>query len=126
MRIPVDVTLKDESSDSLNVLQPDLLVSCDYNDKRTKSDRYEGNPALVIEIMSMQTRAKDMVEKPNIYMTGGVIEYWIIDPRDKRVIVYLFKERQPEDICVFTTKDIIAYYTFPQIHIKAGDIFSDI
>ena len=63
-----DVTLSNEETKSKNVVQPDLLISCDYSEQRDERDGYTVTPSLVIEILSPQTRSRDQVRKLNVYM----------------------------------------------------------
>ena len=95
---PFDVTLANDEQKSKNVVQPDLLISCDYLEQHDANDRYTGIPALVIEILSPHTRSMDQVKKLNVYLDGGVSEYWVVDPRDRKVTLYYFVEKQLEDM----------------------------
>lgn len=39
--------------------------------------------SLVVEVLSESTRHKDMLKKLVVYMTGGVGEYWIVNPDNR-------------------------------------------
>ena len=80
---PLDVQL---DCDDKTMVQPDVLVVCD-RDKIIRRCIY-GAPDLVVEILSPSTRKKDMFVKLGKYMDAGVREYWMIDPDQKKVIVY--------------------------------------
>ena len=82
---PFDVQL---DKDERTLVEPDVLVICDP-EKLTKKKLY-GAPDLAVEILSPSTRSKDMFLKLNKYWKAGVKEYWIIDPRDRNVTVYIF------------------------------------
>lgn len=82
---PVDVQL---DCDDKTMVEPDVLVLCD-RDKMTRKN-IQGAPDLVMEVLSPSTKKKDMFLKLNKYQNAGVKEYWIIDPDQKRVIVYDF------------------------------------
>lgn len=61
----------------MDVVQPDLLVSC--------SDRLghrfqDGPPELVIEVLSPSTMRHDKLRKLNLYAKMGVPEYWLVTP----------------------------------------------
>jgi Uma2 family endonuclease len=56
-----------------NVVQPDVVVICDL-DKVNESNKYEGIPTLVVEVLSPSTKGKDMVTKFNLYMKSGILE----------------------------------------------------
>lgn len=69
------------------MVEPDLSVVCDSN----KLDKHgcKGAPDLVIEILSPSTRRHDRLIKLGLYQRAGVREYWIVDPENKAVQVFL-------------------------------------
>lgn len=69
------------------MVEPDLSVVCD----RSKIDRLgcRGAPDLVIEILSPSTRRQDRLVKLGLYQRAGVREYWIVDPENRAVQVFL-------------------------------------
>jgi len=71
-----------------------LLVACDTDEKVDEKGRYTGTPMLVVEILSASTRSKDMVKKLNTYMLSGVEEFWVVDPKQKTIMIYAFKDLQ--------------------------------
>jgi len=91
MFAPCDITLK-RNDENINVVQPDLMVICDLEEKLDEKDYYMGVPTLAIEILSESTRNKDMIKKLDLYMTTGIKEYWIINPFNREVSIYLFEE----------------------------------
>ncbi|NSW84636.1 MAG: Uma2 family endonuclease, partial [Syntrophothermus sp.] len=54
--------------------------------------RINGAPDLVIEILSPSTAYYDLKKKARTYAAHGVKEYWIVDPEDKSVEVYVGQE----------------------------------
>lgn len=46
-------------------------------------------PDLVVEIVSMRGEHRDYVEKREEYLRVGVSEYWILDPKRRRMLVLL-------------------------------------
>ncbi|EDT15851.1 Uma2 family endonuclease [Clostridium perfringens] len=87
MLAPYDVFLcKDNKTD---VVIPDISVMCDksgFDDKR-----YKGVPTLIVEILSSNV-SDDTVRKFNLYLKYGVIEYWIIDPKNKTFQIHTYDE----------------------------------
>ena len=81
---PMDVMLDE---DDRTVVQPDLMVFCDL--KRLRKGRVFGAPDLVIEVVSPGSRRMDYFRKLTKYMEAGVKEYWIVDERKGKVIVYV-------------------------------------
>jgi Uma2 family endonuclease len=47
---------------------------------------------MVIEILSSSTARYDRLVKFNKYRQAGVWEYWIVDPEEKMVMVYVLKD----------------------------------
>lgn len=88
---PADVFLPsspDQEEDDIDtVVQPDLLVVCDPAKISQKGVR--GAPDWAIEILSPYTTRKDVSVKLALYEEQGVREYWIVDPGNRCVHVYL-------------------------------------
>ena len=68
---------------------PDVLVVTSEHLSRIREDHLEGPADVVFEIVSESSRTVDRVDKFREYQTGGVREYWIIDP--ERQTVQLFE-----------------------------------
>ena len=81
---PFDVKLNDK-----NVFEPDISVICDKNKLTEKG--CVGAPDWVVEIVSPSTARSDYVRKLNSYLDAGVKEYWIVNPINKNVYVYVFE-----------------------------------
>ena len=78
----LDVVMSDH-----DVVEPDLLfVSGDQLDILTEAN-VQGAPALVIEVLSPSTRRRDEGIKRKLFDEKGVREYWLVDPKGRRVSV---------------------------------------
>jgi len=92
---PFDVRLpkNNETEDDkiYNVVQPDICVVCDLS--KLDDRGCIGAPDLIVEVLSPSTFKKDWCSKFNLYETCGVREYWLVDPKEKTVNVFLL---QPE------------------------------
>ena len=77
----------DSADDVDTVVEPDISVICDKN----KVDKHgcKGAPDMVVEILSPSTLRHDRLVKLNLYQRAGVREYWIVDPQNKDVQVFL-------------------------------------
>lgn len=87
---PFDVVLKNDDEDvekSSNVVIPDISIICDKN-KLNDGKKCVGSPDMIIEIVSPSNASNDCVRKLGLYEKFGVKEYWIVDPRDKIILVY--------------------------------------
>ncbi|HXE51842.1 MAG TPA: Uma2 family endonuclease [Tepidisphaeraceae bacterium] len=68
--------------------EPDVVFMLAAHANRMGEDFWEGAD-LVMEVLSAdpQDRKRDLVTKRREYAAAGIGEYWIIDPRDRRVTV---------------------------------------
>ncbi len=92
---PTDVKL-----DDFNVVVPDVFIACDTN--KFDSQCYNGAPDFVAEVVS-SNRSDDFDRKLWLYRRSGVREYWIIDPKNEKVLVYFFEEKSFPDTFDFHT-----------------------
>lgn len=77
----------DRPEDVDTVVEPDITLVCDTS--RLDQHGCKGAPELVMEILSPSSRRHDMLVKLNLYQRAGVREYWIVNPDDKDVQVFL-------------------------------------
>lgn len=94
---PYDIILK-KNEKNINVVQPDLMVICDLDEKLGEDGYYKGVPALTLEIISGGTARKDLLRKMNLYRDTGVREYWVVDPSFKAITIYRFNDRSHIDV----------------------------
>jgi Uma2 family endonuclease len=66
--------------------EPDLLALRDRHDPRY-GDRYWHGADLVVEVVSADDPARDLVTKRREYAAAGIPEYWIVNPLDRTVTV---------------------------------------
>jgi Uma2 family endonuclease len=67
---------------------PDVLFVSTANLARVKKSYVDGPADLVVEVISPDSRARDLGEKFAEYEQGGVREYWVIDPERKQALFY--------------------------------------
>lgn len=79
---PLDVVMS-----KYDVVEPDLLfVAGDQQSILTEAN-IQGAPALVVEILSPNTRRRDEGIKRQLFDARGVREYWMVDPRSRRITI---------------------------------------
>ena len=125
---PLDIKLFGHATkfeENPNVVQPDLVVICDQ-DKVNDKNKYEGVPSLIVEVLSPTTKGKDLVTKLNLYMESGVLEYWIIDLENEKIIQYSFKKRDIKKMNHTSKGNIIQSIQFEDLEIDLNDIFEGI
>ena len=105
---PTDVRL---DRDERTMVVPDVFVICQPDDDRMDNDKYiNGAPDLIIEVLSPSTRRKDMFTKLHKYEEAGVREYWIVDPKKEKVIVYIFGEESDVSLYGFDSEIPVGIY----------------
>ncbi len=72
--------------------EPDLLLVAREHLHSLKKTHLAGPADLAVEVIGPDSRARDRVEKFYEYERGGVLEYWIIDPEEKRAEFYQLGE----------------------------------
>jgi Uma2 family endonuclease len=77
----------DEPEDVDTIVEPDITVVCDPS--KLDDHGCKGVPDMVIEILSPSTRRHDRLVKLDLYQRSGVQEYWIVDPENQSVQVFL-------------------------------------
>jgi Uma2 family endonuclease len=78
---------EDQSDDT--VVEPDIVVVCDLS--KLDDRGCNGAPDMVVEILSPSTSRYDRIIKFQKYRKAGVREYWIADPEERSLIVYVLK-----------------------------------
>ena len=105
--------------DDKTVVEPDISVICDP-DKLTDKG-CNGAPDWVIEIISPSTSSHDYIRKLNLYADAGVREYWIVNPIDRSVYVYLL-EGDDFMTTAYTFKDKVRVNIYDDLHIDFDTI----
>jgi Uma2 family endonuclease len=90
VRFPKDKT-KLGDQQVYTVLQPDLYIVCDLS--KIDARGCLGAPDLIIEIISPKNPKRDLKDKFEIYQQHGVREYWIVNPNDENVNVFVLDEK---------------------------------
>ncbi len=122
MLAPFDITLK-RNPENINVVQPDLMVICDLEEYLNEKDYYMGIPTLVVEIISKSTRSKDLIKKLDLYMSTGIKEYWIINPVNKEVSIYLFEDNNISNNTTYKKKETAVSFHFSSLEVNLEKIF---
>ena len=69
------------------VVEPDILILSGRAGGRRSRRGVQGPPDLIVEFLSPGSRRHDLIHKSSLYAKFGVPEYWIVDPRNKTLIV---------------------------------------
>ena len=119
---PFDVRLpiKSKKKDS-TVVQPDLCIVCD--EVKLDDQGCNGAPDLIVEIMSPNNKKHDLDTKYKLYQEAGVLEYWIIEPSEKIVLVYVLQDGVYIGLKPQTEGGIIESRLFPELKVSVDDVF---
>lgn len=123
MLAPFDITLRRFPEDK-NVVQPDLMVICDLEEKLNEWDYYEGIPSLLVEILSESSRGKDSVKKLDLYMSTGVREYWIVNPFNREVTVFLFENGDVQKNKTWKNEETLSSFVYEGLEVSLKAIFT--
>ena len=115
---PVDLILE-----STSVLQPDLLFVAKARQNIITDRAVEGAPDLVIEILSPATSRTDRITKAQIYARHEVPAYWIVDPEQETVEVYLLSVDGYKQAATLQGETPVSAPPFAELKIAAKDIF---
>lgn len=89
VRLPVKNKKKDE--EITTVVQPDISVICD--ESKIDGRGCCGAPDLIIEILSPGNSHKEVKLKFELYGEAGVKEYWIVNPVEANLVVFILDEQ---------------------------------
>ncbi len=111
----------DAPDDVDTMVEPDISVVCDHD----KLDEYgcKGAPDLVVEILSPSTQRNDRLTKFNLYQRTGVREYWIVDPENKNIQVFLLDGNALHPHEVYSEKDIAKVSVLDGCFIELSKVF---
>lgn len=102
--------------------EPDLLLLLDAADPR-KQERYWDGADLVLEIVSPDEPARDLVVKRREYARAGIPEYWIVNPLDRAITVLTLDGDRYSEHGVFTPGMRASSALLPEFSLAVSDVF---
>jgi Uma2 family endonuclease len=121
---PFDVRLPiydENDDDTINVVQPDVVVYCNQLGVDKKGGR--AAPDIAIEILSPSSAKTDKVRKFRLYEKAGVKEYWIVDSESEFVEVYVHDGVKFLSQKIYCENEIISSVVLDGFQIENADIF---
>ena len=116
---PLDVIVRQEP---LRVRQPDLLFVSNEN-SGILSDRIDGGPDLVVEILSPSNSRVDIDIKLADYAQIGVRECWIVSPQARTVEALGLEGSQYSRLSLSGRGDIVESRVLSGFHLPVSQIF---
>ena len=82
-------------------------------------------PLLVVEVVSPGElqRDRDFIAKRLQYQDCGILEYWIIDPQTKSILVLELINEIYHEIGIFSGDDLVLSPQFNSLNLKVSQIF---
>lgn len=91
--------------DEANIPEPDVIWVA-ANSRCKVGEKYlEGPPDLVIEILSPSTSKRDKEKKFDLYERFEIYEYWIVDPANEDLTVWILEQGNYKRLGVFKSGD---------------------
>lgn len=85
---------------------------------------FEGPPDLVIEVISESNRTHDTVVKYRDYERHGVREYWLVDPRERHIRVYVLESGAYRLLGVYAAGDELTSRVLEGLAFDPGPVFN--
>jgi Uma2 family endonuclease len=104
------------------VVQPDILVICD-REKIDENGKYQGTPALVVEVLSESTKSRDLIQKLDLYMQSGVKEYWIANTASREIYIYIFDKYNIKNMLAYKGDERAKSNVFQGLGIQLRQVF---
>lgn len=121
---PFDVVLPVIGKDFIQsdrVVQPDIVVVCDPT--KIQERGCFGAPDFIIEILSPSTAKKDIQLKFELYEEAKVTEYWIVEPRNNTVEVFVLVNDKYQRIQTYMQDDVVPCNVLTGLSIDLKEIF---
>ena len=102
--------------------EPDVVIVLNERRDIIGRSRVEGVPDIVVEVLSTG-RNRDLVRKRQIYAEAGVLEYWLMDPRNDTVTPLELRDGAYVERAVLEVGDVLTTPLLPGLAIPLADIF---
>ena len=124
---PVDVILPDPVTDTdlAAPVQPDILFIAQERLNIVQDKFIAGAPDLIVEILSPSNWLDDRRDKFVVYEAAGVREYWIVDPDNCTVEVFVLRGDQYTQVGRYAPGDTIRSDVVAGFEIAVSAFFSE-
>jgi len=124
LHAPIDMVLG--QGDDREVVQPDLVFINKAQSHIATPEEIRGAPALVVEILSPGTQARDRGYKKVLYGRYGVQEYWIVDPPTQTAEVYTLSAVGLQLIREYNRAEVLGSVVLPGLEVALSEVFRDV
>jgi Uma2 family endonuclease len=104
---------------------PDIVfVTKERWDSLVTKDRFYGAPDLMIEILSPGNWKRDLTTKRKLYGNFGVQEYWVVDVRNRALMIFRLNGDMLEEVRTIRDDDQLESPLLPRFSIPVRTIFN--
>lgn len=115
---PCDVLLSRE-----DIVQPDIIFIRKNRSGIIGELNIQGSPDLVVEIISPDTRERDVKAKRKIYSKFDIQEYWIVDPEKEIIEVLVWSEIGYVTAGIYNKSGRLCSPLLPNLKLQLSEIF---
>jgi Uma2 family endonuclease len=119
--IPIDIVFTE-----YDVVQPDVVY---FRQERRHLIRdwevTRAAPDLAVEVLSRSTEARDRGRKMQLFAKFGVPEYWIVDPVNNTLEIYVLRDAAYARVASHGEDDIVTSPTLPSLSFAAERVFAE-
>ncbi len=112
-----------------NVRIPDVTVMAEaqWNAMESRSGSatiFQGEPApiIAIEVLSPSTKSTDLTDKRQEYARRGILEYWLINPKNDSFTVLRLEGSRYIEVGIYKGDEAIVSPTFPGLNLTAAQV----
>lgn len=107
------------------IREPDVVFMLKKHIQRMGEEFWEGAD-LVMEVVSgnKKDRRRDLVIKRKEYARAGIPEYWIVDPREERIIVLHLEGKRYRVHGIFRKGKTASSHLLPGFMVDVDEVFS--
>jgi Uma2 family endonuclease len=107
----------------VDVVQPDILFVAQNRSHIIAEKNIVGIPNLIVEILSPFSTKRDHEEKLDLYQRHALPEYWIVDPENQTVEVFVYSENRLEKVQNLKIGDQLHTSQIPGLILEIAEMF---
>lgn len=109
-------------ADVHDIVEPDLIFLARGTQAGLTEKNLQRAPDLAVEVVSPSTRRRDRGMKRALYDRVGVREYWVVDPKDRTVVVHARRDGTFHPT-VFAEAEVLRSALFPGWQLAVEKLF---
>lgn len=115
---PMDVVFQDGE-----IYQPDIFFISNEKKQIIEEAKINGTPDFVIEVLSPSNAYYDLVVKKKVYEKCGVKEYWIVDPMQETLNLFVLVNNKFQEKIQIEKQGKIPSDLWVDLELDLGSVF---